>query len=364
MTLALLDSAPSAEAKSPRMEPLARLPVFFALEGRRAVVAGGTPAAAWKAELLSAAGAAVEVFAAEPCEDICALAADPPRGAIVVHRRAWQTEDFCSAAIAVGACETDEEAARFAEAVRSAGVPVNVIDKPRFCDFSFGAIVNRSPLVIGISTDCASPAFGQAIRSKLEGLIPRGFTAWAEAARRWRSAVQTSGLSFGERRQFWRTFATLAMRNPERAPEQSDYDSMLAGAGIGITPAASGSLVWVNAGPGDPDLLTLRAVRMLQSADVILFDRSVSPDILEFARREASKMLIGSGGDEISGALIGFAKAGCRVVRLAAADSSIEDELAACRNAGVPFEVVPGVGPAPSPLVELNRHHGALRAST
>ena len=211
--------APS-EAPPPRMEPLARLPVFFALDGRRAVVAGGTPAAAWKAELLSAAGAEVEVFAAEPCEELLALAAEPPRGAIVIHRRAWDAGDFAGAAIAIGACDDDDEAARFAAAARAAGVPVNVIDKPKFCDFSFGAIVNRSPLVIGISTDGAAPVFGQAIRAKLEALIPRGFARWAEAARRWRATVQASGLSFNGRRRFWQLFTALAVEHPDREPGQ------------------------------------------------------------------------------------------------------------------------------------------------
>jgi uroporphyrin-III C-methyltransferase/precorrin-2 dehydrogenase/sirohydrochlorin ferrochelatase len=364
MTFALINGRPSIEAQPPRMEPLARLPVFFALEGRCAVVAGETPAAAWKAELLSAAGAEVALFAAEPCEEICALAADPPRGVIVMQRRAWQPSDFAGAAMAIGACESDEEAARFADAARAAGVPVNVIDKPAFCDFAFGAIVNRSPLVIGISTDGAAPAFGQAIRSKFEGLIPRGFAAWAEAARRWRSGLQTSGLAFPERRQFWRTFAALAMRNPERVPEQSDYDRMLADAAAGATPATSGSVVWVNAGPGDPDLLTLRAVRMLQSADIILFDRSVSADILDFARREAKKMLVGNEGDKVSGTLIGLAKAGRRVVRIAGDDVSIEHELVACRKAGVAIEVVHGIGQAPSLSALQSDHQAALRAST
>jgi uroporphyrin-III C-methyltransferase/precorrin-2 dehydrogenase/sirohydrochlorin ferrochelatase len=346
------------------MEPLARLPVFFALESRRAVVAGGTPAAAWKAELLSAAGAEVAVFADEPCVEMLALAADPPRGVIVVHRREWQTDDIRGAAIAVGTCEMDEDAARFAEAARAAGVPVNVIDKPAFCDFAFGAIVNRSPLVIGISTDGAAPAFGQAIRSKLEGLIPRGFAAWAEAARRWRSTLPATGLSFNERRRFWRAFAAFAMRNPERAPEQSDYDRFLLDASTGSTLAAAGSVAWISAGSGDPDLLTLRAVRTLQSADVILFDPSVPPNILEFARREAKKMLVSNESNNVGGMLIGLAKAGRRVVRLAAADFLIEEELAACRKAGVAIEVVPGVGPAPSLSALQDRHHGALLVST
>ena len=111
----------------------------------------------------------------------------------------------------------DDEAARFAAAARAAGVPVNVIDKPAFCDFSFGSIVNRSPLVIGISTDGAAPVFAQAIRAKLEALIPLGFARWAEAARRWRDAVKSSGLPFAGRRRFWQMFtATRAARARSR----------------------------------------------------------------------------------------------------------------------------------------------------
>src|SRR5438045_8663013 len=114
MTLALTPTRMPSEARLPRMEPLARLPVFLALAGRRAVVAGGTPAAAWKAELLSAAGAEVEVYASEPCEELLALAAAPPRGSIVIHRRAGYVDEIRGAAIAIGACDSDDEAARFA----------------------------------------------------------------------------------------------------------------------------------------------------------------------------------------------------------------------------------------------------------
>ena len=101
------------EARPPRMEALARLPVFFALAGKRAVVAGGTPAAAWKAELLSAAGAEVDVFAGDPSDEMLNLAAEPPQGAVVLHLRAWEAEDFAGAAIAIGAFEDDGEAVRF-----------------------------------------------------------------------------------------------------------------------------------------------------------------------------------------------------------------------------------------------------------
>jgi uroporphyrin-III C-methyltransferase/precorrin-2 dehydrogenase/sirohydrochlorin ferrochelatase len=363
------------ETPSPRMEPLARLPVFLALEGRRAVVAGGTAAAAWKAELLSAAGATVEVYAAAPGEEMTALVAQAPRGPIVIHRRDWAEADMAGAAIAIGGCEDDEVAARFAAAARSAGVPVNVIDKPGFCDFAFGAIVNRSPLVIGISTDGAAPVFGQAIRAKLEALIPHGFARWADAARRWRAELKASGLSFNGRRRFWQLFTAFAVEHPNRAPDVSDYQRLLADTSAEAPSVDAGSVTLVGAGPGDPELLTLRAVRALQSADVILFDDLVSPEILEFARREAKKMLVGKRGhgpscqqQDINGLMIALAKGGRRVVRLKGGDPMIfgraDEEISACRKAGVSVEVVPGITAAQGAASRLGlslTHRAAAR---
>ena len=216
-----------ASGDPPRMAALARLPIFLALEAKRAVVAGDGPAAAWKAELLSAAGAEVDVLAENPCEELRTVATQAPRGAIALHSRAWRADDFAGAAIAVGGFDDDREAQRFATAARAAGVPVNVIDKPAHCDFSFGAIVNRSPLVIGISTDGAAPVFGQSIRAKLEAMIPRGFACWADAARRWRAVVQASGLSFSARRRFWQVFTSFAVSHPDREPAQSDLAALL-----------------------------------------------------------------------------------------------------------------------------------------
>jgi uroporphyrin-III C-methyltransferase/precorrin-2 dehydrogenase/sirohydrochlorin ferrochelatase len=336
------------------MDQLARLPVFLALEGKRALVAGGSRAAAWKAELLSAAGATVHVYAAYPSEELLALIGEAPGGAIELHRRSWDARDFDGAAIAVGACDDDEAAALFAAAARAAGVPVNVIDKPAFCDFSFGSIVNRSPLVIGISTDGAAPVFGQAIRAKLEALIPSGFANWARAARQWRDGVKASGLTFAGRRRFWQIFTAFAATHPNRAPAPADFDSFLAqtqGEGAAVE---SGSVTLVGAGPGDPELLTLRAVRALQSADVILIDDLVSAEVLDFARREAKKMLVGKTGhgpackqDEINALMISLAKSGKRVLRLKGGDPMIfgrgGEEVLACRAAGIPIEVVPGI---------------------
>jgi uroporphyrin-III C-methyltransferase / precorrin-2 dehydrogenase / sirohydrochlorin ferrochelatase len=344
--------------RAPRMEPLARLPIFLALDGKRAMVAGDGPAVAWKAELLSAAGADVVVFAECPCEELHSLATQPPRGAIVLQHRTWQAEDLCGAAVAVAGFDDDRDAQRFAEAARTAGVPVNVIDKPDHCDFSFGAIVNRSPLVIGISTDGAAPVFAQAIRSKLEAMIPRGFAGWTDAARRWRKAVQSSGLSFAARRRFWQAFARFALAHPDRAPAQSDFDAVLRQTKAEAMPAEAGSVTFVGAGPGDPELLTLRAVHALQSADVILIDDVVAPGILDFARREARKILVGhadrgapgvAGG--VNATMAALAKSGKRVVWLKHGDAATSGrpggEIAACRSAGVAVEVVPGVAAAP-----------------
>jgi len=366
-----MSRAPS-EIKATRMGTLSRLPAFFALENKRAVVAGGSQAANWKAELLSATGARVDVFAPVADEELRALATAPPRGEVVIHERRWAASDIFGAALAVADCADDKEAAAFAAAARAAGVPVNVVDRPAFCDFSFGAIVNRSPLVIGISTDGAAPVFGQAIRAKIEALIPKGFGRWADAAQAWRPRVQALALPFRGRRGFWEKFTARAAAAPDREPTEADLEALLAPA----TAQEAGSVVLVGAGPGDPELLTLRAVRALQSADVILFDDLVATDILDFARREAKKMLVGKTGhkiscrqDDINALMISLAKVGRRVVRLKGGDPMIfgraDEELAACRAAGIAVEVVPGIttaqGAASRLLVSLTRRGQARR---
>jgi uroporphyrin-III C-methyltransferase/precorrin-2 dehydrogenase/sirohydrochlorin ferrochelatase len=336
------------------MGALARLPVFYALSGKRAVVAGSSPAAAWKAELLSATGALVEVYTTEACEELVAVVANPPQGAISLVSREWTAADLAGAAMAIGAFDRDDAAAEFAAAARDAGVPVNVIDKPAFCDFSFGSIVNRSPLVIGVSTDGAAPVFAQAIRAKLEALLPQGFALWAAAAARWRSQIKASGLSFSGRRQVWQLFTTHAITHPQDAPQQRDLDGFIDQVGQLGPKAGEGLVTLVGAGPGDPELLTLRAVRALQSADVILFDDLVSSEVLDFSRREAKKILVGKKGYgpsckqvEINALMVGLAKQGKRVVRLKGGDPLIfgraGEEIDACRSAGLAVEIVPGI---------------------
>ena len=312
-----------SQAMPQRLGALARLPLFFALNGKRAVIAGGSPAAAWKAELLSATGASVEVYAADACSELAQLAAERPAGNILLHRRACTAADLPGAAITVGDFHDDDEAAAFAAAARAAGVPVNVIDKPAHCDFSFGAIVNRSPLVIGISTDGAAPVFARAIRGRIEGLLPKGFARWAAAAARWRAAVRASSLSFAGRHKFWELFAAHAMAHAGDGPGQHDFERFIAevnaGTGSGID---RGAVTLIDVDGNDPDSLTLRAVRALHAADVILFGEQVSSRILDFARREARKISIGRTmhDAEIEASLAELGKQGARVVQLTSRD--------------------------------------------
>ena len=167
-----------------RMDALATLPIFFKLKGQRAVLAGGTEPALWKAELLAAAGAHVDVYAGQFAEGFAHLAAHPPAGSITPHTRAWTPDDVKGAAIAIGAIPDDAEASAFVAAANTAGAPVNVIDRPEFCAFQFGAIVNRSPLVDRWGGACfragnpfavgsASAARVQTLGRSSEALAPR-----------------------------------------------------------------------------------------------------------------------------------------------------------------------------------------------
>jgi uroporphyrin-III C-methyltransferase/precorrin-2 dehydrogenase/sirohydrochlorin ferrochelatase len=359
-------------ARAPRMEPLATLPVFFKLEGKRVVVAGGSEAAVWKAELLSAAGALVVVYAANCCPELEALAADPPRGPISLQRSLWSPASFAGATLVVGATDDDGEGARIFDAARAAGIPINVIDKPQFCTFQFGAIVNRSPLVVSISTDGGAPILAQAIRSRIETMLPPGFARWAQAAKDWRKRI----LRFRRvaRRRFWERFTDLALAAPDCPPSAECCDKLLEE--MRTDRCGHGHVSLVGAGPGNPELLTLKAVRVLRSADVILFDDLVAPQVLEFARREAKRLLVGKSGRgpscrqaEINALMVQLAKAGERVVRLKAGDPLIfgraSEEIAALRRAGIPFDVVPGIsaaqGAAASLEISLTERAGARR---
>ena len=284
---------PSRRRRSARVEALASLPLFFPLKGRKVVLAGGTDAAAWKAELLAAAGAVVHVYAEHLDETFAALlTSGSVKGSYVHHERTWCADCLNGASLAIGDAASDGEAQAFFCAARAAGVPVNVIDRPAFCEFQFGSIVNRSPVVVGISTNGVAPILGQAIRRRIETLLPAGLRDWAALAGRVRSGVLATLSAGSERRRFWEGFTDLAFssRSIPDAEDERAIDALLDEAGA----VAAGRVTIVGAGPGDAEHLTLKAMRTLQSADVILFDNQVDDTVLNWPAGKPSACLSGA----------------------------------------------------------------------
>lgn len=334
-----------------RIAPLANLPLFHRLTGRKAVVAGGSDGALWKAELLAAAGADVLVLAGEQSRKFEALPS------VTVLPRDWAPADLEGAALAVADPGSRDEALRFVAAARAAGVPVNVIDQTDLCDVQFGTIVNRSPIVLAISTGGAAPMLGQSIRARIEAVLPLGLSAWAKAAQALRPRLKARVKSFGDRRAFWERFVERAWAGG--MPGGEDETAFLE-----PRPVRQGRVTLVGAGPGDPELLTLKAVRALQSATTILYDDLVGPEILELARREARRVAVGKTGrgpscrqDDINARMVALARSGETVVRLKGGDPLVfgraTEEIEACRSAGIEVSIVPGISAAQGAAASL-----------
>lgn len=334
-----------------RIAPLANLPLFHRLTGRKAVVAGGSDGALWKAELLAAAGAEVLVLAGGPAEaeKFEAIAS------LTVLRRGWIPADLEGAALAVADPASREEALRFVAAARRAGAPVNVIDQTDLCDVQFGTIVNRSPIVLAISTGGAAPMLGQSIRARIEAVLPLGLSAWARAAQALRPRLKQRVKSFRDRRAFWERFVERAWAGGTPGDGEDWCEAR---------PGRRGRVALVGAGPGDPELLTLKAVRALQSATVILYDDLVGPEILELARREAKRVAVGKTGrgpscrqTDINAQMVALALAGENVVRLKGGDPLVfgraTEEIDACRSAGIEVTIVPGISAAQGAAASL-----------
>ncbi|MDK1377911.1 MULTISPECIES: SAM-dependent methyltransferase [unclassified Sinorhizobium] len=357
-----------AKPSPQRVAPLATLPLFWTLKNKRVVVAGGSDAAAWKAELLAACGAEVHLHVprAELSDVFLALlkrGATHDNGCLVHHDEIWHPGVFFGAAIAIADCDGDAEAEAFFNAARSAGVPVNVIDKPAFCQFQFGSIVNRSPVVVSISTDGAAPILAQAIRRRIEALLPPAIKGWATIAQAIRERVNARLKPGTERRAFWERFVDRAfLETPEEGVEtrlMEDLDCLSA------TRPAIGRVTIVGAGPGDAELLTLKAIRALQAADVILFDEPISNEVLELSRREAKRQFVrrpssraSDDRGDIHDIVVELVLAGKRVVRLKSGDAThsigMLEEIRRLESEGIPVEIVPGV--RPNAINQTRRH--------
>ncbi|QRM32426.1 siroheme synthase CysG [Microvirga sp. VF16] len=349
-----------------RLNALPKLPVFVDLAGRSILVVGGSDGIAWKAELLAAAGGTVKILAEDPSPELLALVQSDPERLTLLHRP-WRKSDLVGISIVVAAIEDRQEAAVFADTARQHGALVNIVDQPTFCDFQFGTIVNRAPVIVSISTDGASPILGQAIRRRIEAVLPSPLGAWAQAAKGFRERLRGIVPSKQGRRRFWEQFvdAAFANRTHERGLNGSLDQLAHEAREDALERRALGEVVIVGAGPGDPELLTLKAMRELQAADVIVYDRLVTPGILELARREARRVHVGKEGhgascrqDDINALIVDLALAGERVVRLKGGDPAIfgrtGEEVAACRDAGVPVRIVPGITTASAAAASLN----------
>lgn len=292
---------------SSAIAPLAALPLFHQLEGRKAVVIGASPAADWKAELLAASGANVERLST------------------------WTEEALAGTAIAVGDFPDRDEASRFREAARNAGALVNIIDSPQECDVQFGTIVNRSPIVIGISTAGGAPMLGQSIRVRIESVVPTGLSAWAGAAREWRPRIKQAVADFASRRAFWKLFVQLAWDNADRAPTAADFKSLVE---ADVEPR--GRVVLIDVWNRDAEFLTLKAVRAMQSATVILHDQGIGRDVLELARREARRIVV---DPDCRALIVKLASEGetvaCLVPARERAFDQFAPEIEACQRAGL-----------------------------
>lgn len=309
------------------------LPLFFDLAGRKVVVVGSSPMAERRVALASAAGADVRQVEKATSADL--------RAAVAVL-------------VATGDLERDTEAQRVA---KSAGVPVNVADRPLLSDFIVPAIVDREDVVVAVSTGGASPTLATILRGRIEALLPQRLGALARLAQTFRAQANTLIPAPGERRGFWRRLlegpaAKLALAGDEVAARRTAL-AELNDARRGQKSAGIAHIV--GAGPGDPDLLTLRAAQLLQEADAILHDALVPPAILGRARRDAEFVAVGKRAGEATGLsqraieadMIRRVRAGQTVVRLKAGDPFVfgrgAEEVDALRAAGLPFSVVPGI---------------------
>ena len=329
-------------------------PTFFDLRGRPALLVGGGETAARKLRLLLKAGADVTLVAPEATAEIESLAA---AGVIAWQRRDFQASDLEGVAL-VHAASDDREADRtVADAAAMRGLPVNVVDDPEASSFIMPAIVDRDPIVIGISSSGTAPVLARRVRERIESLLPARLGKLATFAERFRGAVKATQPA-ARRRGFWeRVFDGPIARQVLAGDERGAREAMISL--INRQPAndekpQTGAVHIVGAGPGDPELLTLKALRLIQDADVILYDKLVGPEILELARRDAERLYVGKSKgnhslpqDKINALIAERAEAGQRVVRLKGGDPFVfgrgGEELLSLRARGIEAEVVPGI---------------------
>jgi len=327
------------------------LPIFLNIRDQPCLVVGGGEVAARKAALLLRAGGRVTVRAPALCAAFEKYVAE---GKATHKAGNFVDEDMAGHALAIAATDDDAVNRAVAAAAKARQVPVNVADQPALCTFILPSIVDRSPVIVAISSSGASPMLARLLRARIESLVPSGYGRLAELVASFRDQVKAR-FSPVERRRFWERalqgpVAELALSGrDDKAREilrKSLADGRLASGG--------GEVALVGAGPGDPDLLTFRALRLMQRADVVVYDRLVSKPVLDLVRLEAGRIYAGKESakhalpqEDINHLLVRLAKEGKRVVRLKGGDPFIfgrgGEEIATLAAEGIPFQVVPGI---------------------
>ena len=329
------------------------LPIFMDLKGRSATVVGGGEVAARKVALLNQAGGKVTVIAPELGDTLSRALA---REEIHYVEANFSPELLGRPQLIVAATNDPETNKAVAKAANEMNVPVNVVDTPDLCTFVMPSIIDRSPVMIAVSTGGASPVLGRLLRQKLETTIPASYGKLAALARLFRERVKQKFSHAPDRRLFWEKvlegpIAEMMIAGKEDKAKQALEEALET---EGERMPDAGEVYLVGGGPGDPDLLTFKALRLMQQADVVVYDRLVSPEVLELVRRDAERIYAGKERDfhsipqdEINALLVKLAKEGKRVCRLKGGDPFIfgrgGEEIATLMEEGVPFQVVPGI---------------------
>ncbi|MFG0751680.1 siroheme synthase CysG [Pseudomonas sp. TYF_14] len=327
------------------------LPLFHKLQGGRVLVVGGGEIALRKARLLADAGGVLRVVAPDVDGQLAALARE---GGGEVLVRGYQAADLVGCRLVIAATDDPGLNAQVSADAQALSLPVNVVDAPALCTVIFPAIVDRSPLVIAVSSGGDAPVLARLIRAKLEAWIPSAYGELAGLAARFRHKVKSLYPDVNQRRGFWETVFQGPIAERQLAGQGAEAERLLQAMVDGAPVQQGGEVYLVGAGPGDPDLLTFRALRLMQQADVVLYDRLVAPAIIDMCRRDAERIYVGKRRadhsvpqDQINRLLVDLARQGKRVLRLKGGDPFIfgrgGEEIEELAEHCIPFQVVPGI---------------------
>ncbi|MFA7241118.1 MAG: siroheme synthase CysG [Sulfuricellaceae bacterium] len=328
-------------------------PIFLNIKNQPCLVVGGGEVASRKVGMLLQAHANVAVVAPELCASLRELA---DSGRIRFHQTRFAPGFLDEVILAIAATDDNAVNAEVSAAARKLRIPVNVVDNPDLCSFIMPSVIDRSPIVLAISSGGAAPVLARTLRARLETLIPATYGRLGQLAGAFRAQVKKHFSRPADRRLFWEKIlqgpiADMVLAGQDKAARQALEQALQSDSGD--TPPR-GEVYLVGGGPGNPDLLTFRALRLMQQADVVVYDHLVAPAILEQARRDATRIYVGKERnnhtmrqEKINELLVTLAKEGKRVLRLKGGDPFIfgrgGEEIETLAAHGVPFQVVPGI---------------------